>query len=220
MWPDNCDGTYASYCDLSRQYDPAPSPNTTDSGETIKPWTGKPISQFLKKFDQKTLEKYMNTYWVNQGGPNVDFWAHEFSKHATCTSTFDPKCYPNYVEGEEVVDFFKAAIRGFQHFPHYDILAAFGITPSNTTTYSLSDMQAAYKSQTGALPYFGCAKDSAGNKTVLNEIWVNAHILGTPQYGQYKAVDTPARSSCTNATNAIHYFERTPGSEQVPSVYV
>jgi len=28
-------------------------------------------------------------YWINQGASNSEFWAHEFSKHATCFSTFE-----------------------------------------------------------------------------------------------------------------------------------
>ena len=36
---------------------------------------------------------------------------HEFSKHATCFSTFDVPCYgPKYTEHEEVVDFFETVI--------------------------------------------------------------------------------------------------------------
>lgn len=30
LWPDYCDGSYTQYCDLNRQYDPNPSPNTTN----------------------------------------------------------------------------------------------------------------------------------------------------------------------------------------------
>lgn len=30
MWPDFCNGSFTQYCDLSRQYDPVPSPNTTN----------------------------------------------------------------------------------------------------------------------------------------------------------------------------------------------
>ncbi|KAK3077681.1 hypothetical protein LTS18_009590, partial [Coniosporium uncinatum] len=30
LWPDFCNGSYTQYCDLNRQYDPVPSPNTTN----------------------------------------------------------------------------------------------------------------------------------------------------------------------------------------------
>jgi ribonuclease T2 len=39
------------------------------------------------------LLAYMKKYWVNQGAPSWELWAHEFSKHATCYSTFQKECY-------------------------------------------------------------------------------------------------------------------------------
>ena len=30
LWPDFCNGSFTQYCDLERQYDPFPSPNTTN----------------------------------------------------------------------------------------------------------------------------------------------------------------------------------------------
>ena len=30
LWPDFCNGSFTQYCDLNRQYDPSPSPNTTN----------------------------------------------------------------------------------------------------------------------------------------------------------------------------------------------
>ncbi len=50
-----------------------------------------------------------------------------------------------------------------------------GITPSNKTTYSLSQIQNALKGQTGAIPYLGCGN----NGTVLQEVWYFHHVLGT-----------------------------------------
>ena len=35
----------------------------------------------------------------------------QFSKHATCTSTFDTACYADYQEHEDVVNFFETAVR-------------------------------------------------------------------------------------------------------------
>ena len=118
----------------------------------------------------------MSKYWINQGAPNSDFWAHEFSKHATCTSTFDIACYgPDYQKNQDVVDFFEAVVRAFKMFPTFDMLAASGIFPSNKTTYSLSQIQTALKAQTGAIPYLGCGS----NGTVLQEVWYFNHVIGT-----------------------------------------
>lgn len=49
------------------------------------------------------------------------------------------------------------------------------IVPSNQTTYTLAQLQGAIKSQTGAIPYFGCQKGG----TVLAEVWYFSHVYGT-----------------------------------------
>ncbi|KDQ63313.1 hypothetical protein JAAARDRAFT_694743 [Jaapia argillacea MUCL 33604] len=211
LWPDNCDGTYQQYCDFSRQYDPSPSPAKLPNGTVIPPWTGPTIDTFVMAFNRWDLLDYMKTYWVSQGSPNPSFWAHEFSKHATCTSTFDVACYqPGYQEHEEVVNFFESVVRAFQNFPTYTLLATAGITPSNTTTYSLAQLQNALKAQTAAIPYLGCGS----NGTVLQEVWYYNHVMGTEQYGRYKSIDsTPYGNSTCSTTEGIWYYERNPASE-------
>ncbi|KAF7303260.1 HST3 protein [Mycena kentingensis (nom. inval.)] len=201
LWPDNasipCDGSFESYCDASRQYDPTP-----DASTTFPAWTGPGIDTFVEKFGRYEMLDWMNKYWINQGAPNADFWAHEFSKHATCTSTFDVKCYgPNYKQHQEVVDFFDAVIRAFKQYPTFDMLAAFGITPSNSTTYSLSQIQTALQSQTGAVPFLGCK-----NGTILSEVWYFSHVFGTESYGTYKPLDSTTKTTC-NASLPIQYLE-------------
>lgn len=125
----------------------------------------------------------MKRYWVAQAQPNPDFWGHEFSKHATCYSTFDVACYgPQYVEHEDVVDFFQTAIAYYRTVPTHKWLAAAGIVPSNTTTYTLSDIQTALTDAFGAVPYLACSGNAynttaAGQgsadsgKTALSEVW-------------------------------------------------
>ncbi|PAV22516.1 ribonuclease T2 [Pyrrhoderma noxium] len=217
LWPDFCDGDYTQYCDLSRQYDPAPSPNTTNglaNGTVVPPYTGPGVDTFIHKFGRHDLLDYMNKYWINQGAPNNEFWAHEFSKHATCTSTFDISCYDNYQEHEDVVNFFDAVIRAFKMYPTYDILASAGIIPSNSTTYTLSQIQNALKSQTGAIPHLGCSSSptNSSSNVVLSEVWYYTHVLGTEQYGRFKPVDTTFGSNCKS--DGILYLERSHGSER------
>ncbi|EIN14001.1 ribonuclease T2 [Punctularia strigosozonata HHB-11173 SS5] len=210
LWPDNCDGSFEQYCDFSRQFDPQPSPAILPNGTVIPPWNGTTIDTFIKDFGRFDLLEYMNKFWINQGAPNTDFWAHEFSKHATCTSTFDVSCFePGYKKHEDVINFFDAVIRAFKMFPTYDILASAGIVPSNKTAYSLSQIQNALKVQAGAVPFLGCA----GNGTILNEVWWFNHILGTEQYGFFKHIDSVTPSTCSS-TKPIRYFERSPGSER------
>ncbi|OXV06934.1 hypothetical protein Egran_05300 [Elaphomyces granulatus] len=133
LWPDFCNGSFTQYCDLNRQYDPAPSPNTT-TGTVVPPWKGPSIDTFLQPFGKYDLLAYMNKYWISQGSPNYDLWAHEFSKHATCYSTFDTPCY-----GDPPA--------------HIDWLGQANINPSNKTAYTLSEIEWALKQASGATPY-------------------------------------------------------------------
>ncbi|KAH7916360.1 ribonuclease T2 [Hygrophoropsis aurantiaca] len=203
LWPDNCDGSYDQYCDLTRQYDPDPS-----SG--ITPYKGPSVRTFIEAFGRWDLLEYMDTFWINQGAPNADFWAHEFSKHATCTSTFDVACYePGYKEHQDVVNFYETVTKVFQMYPTYNMLAASGILPSNKTTYTLAQITNALYSQTGAVPYLGCS----GNGTALDEVWYFHHVLGTEQYGHFKTLNSTTPSSCQ--ATGIWYYERTPTSERL-----
>lgn len=177
----------------------------------------------------------MNTYWIaSQGQPNPDFWAHEFSKHATCFSTYDVECYgPAYRQHEEVVDYFEAAIKFFRQLPTYDWLREAHILPTNSTkpgaTYSLSKIQRALAKKFGATPYVGCSgpkynetiegkgsKDDG--KTILSEVWYYYHVYGRSQNGKGKPVDADANggrvTNCAKEKGAIRYPERTKGSER------
>lgn len=157
----------------SRQYDPAPSGNTT----YVAPYTGPDIGTFLPPLGKLDLLAYMAQYWVAQGQPSPAFWAHEFSKHATCYSTFDVACYgPQAAPHADVADFFATAVGWFRTLPTHAWLAAAGIVPSNATAYSLSDIQAALAPPAafGALPYLACsgAKSADGSGyTALSEVW-------------------------------------------------
>ncbi|KZV74893.1 ribonuclease T2 [Peniophora sp. CONT] len=209
LWPDNCDGSYGQYCDLSRQYDPFPATTLAD-GTVVSNYTGPGVDTFVREFGREDLLDWMEKFWVSQGESNAGFWGHEFSKHATCTSTFDVKCYgSDYKKYQDVVDFFLAVRRAFSMFPTFDMLAAAGITPSNKTTYALSAIQNALVAQTGALPYLGCTH----NGTVLDEVWYYNHVSGTEQYGRFKPVNTTFGSTCSS-TAGIWYYERSPSSER------
>ncbi|KAI6114944.1 ribonuclease T2 [Pisolithus thermaeus] len=208
LWSDNCDGSYDQYCDLTRQYDPDPSPSVLPDGTPVPPYTGPSVKTFIEDFGRWDLLKYMETFWINQGTSNEDFWAHEFSKHATCTSTFDVACYePDYKEHQDVVNFYETVVKVFQLYPTYNMLAAAGIVPSNGTTYTLAQITNAY-SQTGAIPYLGCS----GNGVVLDEVWYFHHVLGTEQYGHFKTINSTTPSSC--AAEGLWYYGRTPTSER------
>ncbi|KAI9047413.1 hypothetical protein LZ554_008857 [Drepanopeziza brunnea f. sp. 'monogermtubi'] len=232
LWPDFCNGSYTQYCDLSRQYDPLPSPNTTTGepdGTPVVPYHGPSIATFLEPFGKLDLLAFMRRFWLGQGQPSADLWAHEFSKHATCFSTFALPCYgPMYQEHAEVVDFFETAVAYYRNLPTYAWLSAKEIRPSNSTRYSLTDLQGALTEGFGALPYIGCSgprynATAAGNGTtdngytVVSEVWYYYHVYGRVQENQGVPVNASVNggsvSSCAKAKGALSYYLRTDGSE-------
>ncbi|KAF2834505.1 ribonuclease T2 [Patellaria atrata CBS 101060] len=229
LWPDFCNGSYTQYCDLGRQYDPDPSPNTTTgtpSGTPVIPYTGPDIGTFVEDAGRADLKGWMNKYWIAQNQPNPDFWGHEFSKHATCFSTFDVPCYgPHYRKHEDVIDFFETTIMYYLRLPTYKWLTSSHIVPSNSTTYSVSRIQNALKKKYGHLPYVGCSgarwneteqgRGSMDNgRTILSEVWYYFHVLGRPQDGRWRGIDaTGSGTSCAKADGAVKYLKRTLGSE-------
>ncbi|KAF3398429.1 Ribonuclease T2 [Penicillium rolfsii] len=174
LWPDNCDGTYESSCDSSRAY--------TN------------ISDILTAQGRTDLLSYMQDYWVDINGDDESFWAHEWGKHGTCINTIDPSCYTNYSAQEEVGDFFQKVVDLFQGLDTYKALAAAGITPSSSKTYTLSAIQAALTTlHDGASVYLGCSSGS------LNQVWYFFNVAGNAIDGQYEAVDTLTTSSCPSS---------------------
>ncbi|KAF2109534.1 ribonuclease T2-like protein [Lophiotrema nucula] len=234
LWPDFCNGSYTQYCDLTRQYDPIPSPNTTDgtkNGTPVPPYTGPNIGTFLEPFGKFDLLAYMNTYWIAQNQDNAGFWGHEFSKHATCYSTFNTACYgPEYREHEEVVDFFKTAIKYYKRVPTYKWLKKAGIKPSNETQYSYSDIRDTLSAKHGAIPYIGCsgpryntteagANGTDTGFTRLTEVWYYDYAYGRPQDAHTIPVNaTGSVTNCAKAEGAIWYYERTESSVKKPTI--
>ncbi|CAI6271656.1 unnamed protein product [Periconia digitata] len=235
LWPDFCSGAYTQYCDLTRQFDPIPSPNTTNglpNGTAVQPYTGPNIGTFLEPFGKHDLLQYMETYWIAQNQDNPGFWAHEFSKHATCFSTFNVPCYgPQYREHEDVVDFFETVIRYYKRFPTFEWLEAAAILPSNSTTYSYADILEPLQEQTKAVPFIGCsgprfnataagANSTDNGYTVLSEVWYYEHVYGRPQEMNTVPVDASASylTNCAKSAGGIWYYERSNGSVKVPAV--
>lgn len=235
LWPDFCNGSYTQYCDLNRQYDPIPSPNTTNglpNGTVVPAYTGPNIDTFLEPFGKFDLLEYMSTYWVAWQQDNAGFHAHEFSKHATCFSTFNVPCYgPMYREHEDVVDFFETAIKYYKRFPTFDWLAESGIVPSNSTTYSYAEIVDVLSEKHGGIPFLGCSgprynSTAAGKNstdkgyTILSEVWYYEHVYGRPQEGNTISVNASESylTNCAKVEGAILYPERSNGSEKAPTV--
>jgi len=236
LWPDFCNGSYTQYCDLNRQYDPHPSPNTTTgtaAGTPVPPYNGPTVDTFLTALGKpgRTMLEWMNNFWIAQNQPNTELWAHEFSKHATCFSTIAPSCFSakDLKEHNDVLTYSSVAARYFKKLPTYDWLAAKSIKPSNSTSYTLSDIQSTLAAKHGGKPYIGCSgprynetaagKGSLDNgRTVLTEVWYYYHVYGPVQAGKGKPVGADinggSTSSCAKADKAVWYYKRTPGSER------
>jgi ribonuclease T2 len=130
----------------------------------------------------------MNNYWIAQNQDNAGFWGHEFSKHATCFSTFNVPCYgPQYRQHEDVVDFFETTIKYYKRFPTFKWLEEAHITPSNKTGYSYTDIRDVLFEKHGGVPFIGCSgprynttaagKGSLDNGyTALSEVWYYEYV--------------------------------------------
>lgn len=227
LWPDFCNGSFTQYCDLNRQYDPNPSPKTQNgkpNGTEVKPWNGESVDGFIKDWGRTDLLEFMNTFWIAQEGSNEELWAHEFSKHGTCFSTFDIPCYgPKYQEHQELVDYFETVVNYYRRLPTYNWLAAEGIKPSNKTRYSLHKISSALEKHFGAKPYIGCSGKAFKNTdegkhtndsgaTVLNEVWYFNHVYGRVSNGNVSRIDSLTNSNCAQSDDAIWYYERSPES--------
>lgn len=201
LWPDNCNGSYQSYCDASRNI------------------TGEQLTSIILNYGRADLLSEMNKFWVNQGGPNSDLQAHEYAKHATCTSTFDAKCYAGYRNGSnafyDVVDYAETALAYFHTHPTYQFLESSGIVPSNTTTYNLTQLQNAAKAGTGFPAYFGCSANPAmnGTKNILSEVWYFGYVRGRVQDLRFEAIDNSPFTNSSCAASGIRYPLRSNGTE-------
>ncbi|KAI9707638.1 MAG: ribonuclease T2-like [Candelina mexicana] len=174
LWPDHCDGTYDANCDPARAY--------TN------------ISEIIQAAGQQSLLDYMNTYWKDYQGNDETFWEHEWAKHGTCVSTLEPDCYTNYVPQQEVVDYFQKTVDLFQGLDTYSILAAAGITPSTSRTYTSAQIESAISSVQGHQVTIGCSSGA------LNEIWYHFNVRGSVQTGTFVATDPDGTKSTCPAT--------------------
>lgn len=164
LWPDLCDGTYPTYCTQAPKY--------------------YNITAILTAASQNELLDYMNTYWLPNRGTSENFWEHEWNKHGTCVNTLAPSCYEDgYAPGDEVVDFMARAVDIFKGLDTYKALAAAGIVPSTTKTYSSAEIQEALTAITGNEVVLGCYRGQ------LNQAWYSFNVKGSLQSGDF--VSTP-----------------------------
>ena len=134
----------------------------------------------------------METYWKDQGGDDESFWEHEWGKHGTCISTFNPPCYVDYTPQEEVRDFFQKTVDLFKTLDSYTFLAIAGIVPSTTQTYSSAQVEKALGAFRGGVNASIECGGAANNE--LQQIYYHFHVAGSAQDGIY--VPTQPGESC------------------------
>ncbi|KAJ2957827.1 hypothetical protein NQZ79_g6526 [Umbelopsis isabellina] len=181
-WSDHCTGgTWDQFCDPAREY--------TN------------VTQILQGLGEFELLQEMNNVWGNSEGLVDDFWSHEWSKHGTCFSTFEPQCYTNYTKGQEMADFFRMTVNFYHKFNVYKALERHGIVPGHK--YKSIQLTQAIEKEFGNTPNLQC--DDTG---ALNAVWLYFHARGPVRNLVLKPTEPNAPNAC-NAT--LTYPKKYPG---------
>lgn len=123
----------------------------------------------------------------SQTKQDESFWSHEWSKHGTCAS--------EYYSMRSQYDFFSTVLDIKFHTPLYQMLATKGIVPSNSKTYTLSQINDAL----GSFGYEGVIfcqpppKTRAPGVTLSSPQLLSIELCFFPENG--RSVDGSAASS-------------------------
>lgn len=191
LWPDNCDGSYAQFCDNSLNI----------GGKSVK-------DIIVGEFNDQALYDKMTKVWKNYNGDDASLWLHEYNKHGTCVNTLNPKCYADYKPDENIYDFYRIAVDLYEKLPTYKFLNDAGIVPSGDATYTKSQIAAALNQNfNDKTVYFKCNKYKA-----LQEIWYFHNVHGSVRSEDFRQIDSLLNSNCPS--DGIHYYPKgwNPGS--------
>ena len=100
-----------------------------------------------------SIRSDLDTYWPSLNGPATSFWSHEWSKHGTCAE--------NVLSSQ--LKYFSAALALRQQYDPIAALAAAGIVPSNTASFTLTQLNAALASSYGQSSDAVVSCDANGN---------------------------------------------------------
>lgn len=182
LWPDNCDGTYAQFCN-----------NDLNVGLVLA---------VLQEFGEDELLATMNRVWKNFNGNDELLWVHEFNKHGTCMLTLNPACYGNgYRLHENVRDYFKVAVERFQQLPTAEWLADAGIVPHELATYSRAQIEDALAARYGHPVRVLCNRYHA-----LQEVWYFYHVRGLVLGGGFVPIPSLGHGTCPE--DGIHFYPK------------
>lgn len=172
LWPDNCDGSFEQFCDLSLEIND--------------------VTSIIGEHSPELLEE-MKVVWKDYKGHDEYLWKHEYNKHGTCYSTLKPSCYGTDAAkaNQYVFDFFNVSMNLFKELPTYEWLAEAGIQPSTTKTYTKDEILKVLREKSGAEPYIKCDYNNA-----FQEVWYFHHLKGSLVGEDFTPIDTLAKSRC------------------------
>lgn len=189
LWPDTCNGSYDSDCDPAR--------NNNNIAQVLR--------QSSHPNASSTLDA-MNQYWLALNGNDAQLWSHEWNKHGTCVSTLAPSCYSSlqkdYVQGQDIVDFFTTTVNLFAQYNVFQALQDAGITPSTSRTYTLDQLHQATSTKWGKPASFKCRNGA------LNEAWIYFHTKGRSTTAQSFVQTDPLTSNNRCPTQHIRYLPK------------
>ncbi|CAO3563812.1 unnamed protein product [Mortierella alpina] len=164
IWPNTCDGAQggtSTGCDSERIF--------CDVEHRLE--------QFSQAHDivPSNFMKNMHDYWSSCNGDNNAFWSHEWSKHGTCISTLGPSCWNQFVQNEDVYNYFSKGLALRSKYNLYKALAKADILPGSTP--HIDDIHKAIKEAFGVDAEIWC--DDNDN---LNEIYLYLNVQNRDQY--------------------------------------
>ncbi|KAK4481593.1 hypothetical protein RD792_012495 [Penstemon davidsonii] len=142
LWPNYKDGSYPSNCDPGSNFDPSKISNLT---------------QRLQR-DWPTL--------ACPSGDGLQFWAHEWSKHGTCSESILNQN-----------EYFSTALNLKERVNLLQILGDSGIQP-NGDLYSLESVKDAIKGGIGYDAWIQCNTDTSGNSQ-LYQVYICLDASGS-----------------------------------------
>ena len=145
---------------------------------------------FLLSYHPSTTTTPNATTLTTTPGDDNTFWKHEWDKHGTCISSFDPPCFTDYTPKSEVPPYFQKAVTLFQSRDSYSALKSAGIVPAAGKKYAKTDVaNALAAAHAGKAVTLDC--DDAG---AINQIWYQFNVRGSAIDGDYEPAD-PVGSS-------------------------
>lgn len=207
LWPDDCSGGYPQFCRrdlfIDDVYYLLKSKDLNEDDPSL------PISG-------AELLNNLETYWKSNNGNHESLWIHEYNKHGTCLSTLQPSCYErwagndnngksdkSYYKKRAVYDYFRVSYDLFKKLDSYKMLEKHGITPSNETTYSKSQILQALSSEfEGVEAHINC-----DSRNALTEVWYYHHLKGSILNEKFQPIP-PLKSFSRCKDEGIKYYPK------------